>query len=433
MSWYSKVAWSEGLFLRQHHFQQNDRYIERLLENRVRQLAPTPGVSRRSRSTATSPSRTSSRCGAPAASSRTARRSTCRAPARCRRRSTCRRASTSRSSGWCCRRRWSTAAKSTWPRAPPAAATSATSRRSSIRPPACMSSRRSRSRIRARPSRSARRRSRAANCLRGRPHPRSARQDHHLRRDLRAAGHRDAGASGRRRLDRARHRLDGYQAGDAVALRRRSELRRRPADLRLFHAADAEPRDQRGEAHARFAVRPSGRVLQGAAAHRRRAVDLLAEAARAANMRITTRIRSTRCSSRCCPTSSGCSASIIGRAIRLNLVEKGAERLRRGRSRPRAVPQRHLRGRGRGQQAAVAGPAAVPGALQGRSEHQDERDRADASARHRARPYADAAAPDPRGVRPRLFLSRQILARSGPNSASPAAWACISPAIGRGW
>lgn len=42
MSWYSKVAWSEGLFLRQHHFQQNDRYVERLIENRVRSISPYP-------------------------------------------------------------------------------------------------------------------------------------------------------------------------------------------------------------------------------------------------------------------------------------------------------------------------------------------------------------------------------------------------------
>ena len=32
MSWYSKVFWSEGLFLRPHHLQQNDRYVEHLLE-----------------------------------------------------------------------------------------------------------------------------------------------------------------------------------------------------------------------------------------------------------------------------------------------------------------------------------------------------------------------------------------------------------------
>ena len=36
MSWYSKVFWSEGLFLRPHHLQQNDRYVEHLLEKRVR-------------------------------------------------------------------------------------------------------------------------------------------------------------------------------------------------------------------------------------------------------------------------------------------------------------------------------------------------------------------------------------------------------------
>jgi type VI secretion system protein ImpJ len=42
MSWYSKVFWSEGLFLRPHHLQQNDRYVERLVESRVRQITPYP-------------------------------------------------------------------------------------------------------------------------------------------------------------------------------------------------------------------------------------------------------------------------------------------------------------------------------------------------------------------------------------------------------
>jgi type VI secretion system protein ImpJ len=47
MSWYTKVVWSEGLFLRPHHLQQSDRYFERLLENRVRQVTPYPwGFSR---------------------------------------------------------------------------------------------------------------------------------------------------------------------------------------------------------------------------------------------------------------------------------------------------------------------------------------------------------------------------------------------------
>ncbi len=42
MSRYSKVTWSEGLFLRQHHLQQADRYLEQLVENRARYASPYP-------------------------------------------------------------------------------------------------------------------------------------------------------------------------------------------------------------------------------------------------------------------------------------------------------------------------------------------------------------------------------------------------------
>ncbi|HTM77891.1 MAG TPA: type VI secretion system baseplate subunit TssK, partial [Devosia sp.] len=42
MSRYSKVTWSEGLFLRQHHFQQADRYVEHLLDHRTRHISPYP-------------------------------------------------------------------------------------------------------------------------------------------------------------------------------------------------------------------------------------------------------------------------------------------------------------------------------------------------------------------------------------------------------
>lgn len=42
MSWYTKVAWAEGLFLRPQHFQQNDRYHEHLLMSRVRYATPYP-------------------------------------------------------------------------------------------------------------------------------------------------------------------------------------------------------------------------------------------------------------------------------------------------------------------------------------------------------------------------------------------------------
>lgn len=42
MSWYSKVLWSEGLFLRPHHLQQSDRYLEHLVETRTRHASPYP-------------------------------------------------------------------------------------------------------------------------------------------------------------------------------------------------------------------------------------------------------------------------------------------------------------------------------------------------------------------------------------------------------
>jgi type VI secretion system protein ImpJ len=42
MSWYSKVAWKEGLFIQPHHFQQSDRYFEKLVESRTRLMSPYP-------------------------------------------------------------------------------------------------------------------------------------------------------------------------------------------------------------------------------------------------------------------------------------------------------------------------------------------------------------------------------------------------------
>ncbi len=40
MSWYSKVVWSEGMFLRPQHFQQQDRYIEALVRQSCGYLRP---------------------------------------------------------------------------------------------------------------------------------------------------------------------------------------------------------------------------------------------------------------------------------------------------------------------------------------------------------------------------------------------------------
>jgi type VI secretion system protein ImpJ len=42
MSWDSKIVWSEGMFLRTHHFQQQDRYVERLVRGRTENLRPHP-------------------------------------------------------------------------------------------------------------------------------------------------------------------------------------------------------------------------------------------------------------------------------------------------------------------------------------------------------------------------------------------------------
>lgn len=40
MPWNNKVVWSEGMFLQPQHFQQHDRYLERLLEGRTSPLLP---------------------------------------------------------------------------------------------------------------------------------------------------------------------------------------------------------------------------------------------------------------------------------------------------------------------------------------------------------------------------------------------------------
>jgi type VI secretion system protein ImpJ len=39
MSWQSKIIWSEGMFLQPQHFQQHDRYLERLIEGRIGPVA----------------------------------------------------------------------------------------------------------------------------------------------------------------------------------------------------------------------------------------------------------------------------------------------------------------------------------------------------------------------------------------------------------
>lgn len=46
MSWFSKVAWKEGLFMQPQHLQQSDRYLEKLIQSRTEVITPYPwGVS----------------------------------------------------------------------------------------------------------------------------------------------------------------------------------------------------------------------------------------------------------------------------------------------------------------------------------------------------------------------------------------------------
>jgi len=40
MSWRNKVVWSQGMFLQPHHFQQDGRYTERVIDSRIRALSP---------------------------------------------------------------------------------------------------------------------------------------------------------------------------------------------------------------------------------------------------------------------------------------------------------------------------------------------------------------------------------------------------------
>ncbi len=42
MSWRDKPIWSDGMFLRPEHFQQHDRYLEHLIESRVRPITSYP-------------------------------------------------------------------------------------------------------------------------------------------------------------------------------------------------------------------------------------------------------------------------------------------------------------------------------------------------------------------------------------------------------
>ena len=156
------------------------------------------------------------------------------------------------------------------------------------------------------------------------PHPRGARPHHRVRREVRTAAPGLRRPSGRRRLDRPGHRLDGQQGRGTRPLRRRPDRRRRAAERRLLRAAASQPAHPGAEAFPPLALRPSRAAVRGVPAHRRRARDLRdAGAARARPIRPTTTTTSKRSSCRWCATSRISSPRQLGRrAIRLEIIER---------------------------------------------------------------------------------------------------------------
>ncbi len=239
-----------------------------------------------------------------------------------------------------------------------------------------------------------------------RPHPRSARQDHHLRSDLRPAGAADTRPSGGRRLGRSRHRLV------------------RPPSSRRCRATPADPSSGGGlQTFDYFMLQLLNREIN-VLKHLRTSKFVHPQRLYEELLRLSGELW-TFSPSRLPPEYAEYDqdnlaavfdplladiqrllAIDVGRAVHLESRAARAQRLCRRRDRPYPVPQRHLRGRGGCRHAADADPAAIPGAVQDRPQHQDERNRSGAFARHRDRPPADTAAADPGGVGPRLFLPR---------------------------
>ena len=131
------------------------------------------------------------------------------------------------------------------------------------------------------------------------------------------------------RLARPRDRLDRDQARGTGALCLRSALRRRPAERRLFHAANAQPPDSCAEAHARIALRASGAALCRTAAACRRTRDLLDQERRARDYPAYDHDDLDRTFAPVLADIQRFLSVDISRAIRLDIIEQGAERLHR--------------------------------------------------------------------------------------------------------
>ena len=326
MSWYSKVVWSEGLFLRPHHLQQNDRYLEHLLEKRVAaRHAVSVGIFRtRNRPDLAQQSKFALRRAAGRHAGRHAVRHA-RPTVRCRTPIDVPEAAAGQIV-------WLIDAGRGAQHARGRTTADAESASRYVRGAETFIDSTSALRIEeeieiAYPRLAFELRKTAKpgyHRPRHRAHPRGARQDHPVRREIRAAGAGLRGPSGDRRLDRPRHRLDRQQARRACALCRRSDLGRRPAERRLSRAAAAQPGHPGAQAFPQLALRPSRAAVRGIAAARRRARDL--RDARAAGARISASTITTISRTSSTPVvrdiQDFLSARLGRRAIRLEIIER---------------------------------------------------------------------------------------------------------------
>ena len=413
MSWNAKVHWTEGLFLRPHHLQQGDRYLENAIESRTRHVTPYPwgfSMLEIDRDLAQQ-SKFALRRGAgvmpdgglfdfpgevpppapiamPEAAAGQLVWLTMPARADNTREVS---AGTGGERGALRRRRRDA---------------------SSIPPRTCASRRRSRSPIRASPTKSARPPSPATSACRSRASSRctTARwcSTRSSRRPLLVcAAHPTVEGWLDRVIGWIGNKLDelARYAGDATA---GGGLQ--SADYLMLQMLNR--RDPGARALPLLALRPSRAALRGAAAHRRRTRDLRHPGAARARIRAPTTTTISRASSRRVlrDIQDFLSARLDRRAIRLELIERAPNAyistikdrtlfrnatfvLEVSARRPLTEIQQQ--------------PAGLP---QGRPQHQDERDRPRPSAGRAAGASADAAAADPRDHRPRLFLSRPHLA-----------------------
>ena len=412
MSWYSKVVWSEGLFLRPHHLQQNDRYLEHLVEKRVRHVTPYPwGFSQLEidRDLAQQ-----SKFAVRRAAGDDAGRHAVRHPGR---------QPDPRSDRRAGRRGWPDRLADDADRCAEHARSRRGQRRQRqplyprrrdihrLRPPRCASRRRSTSPIRGWPSNCARRQSPATSGSASRASSRCA-----TRRSCstRSSCRRCWSARPIRSSTAGSTASSAGSTTSSRSLRATPSIHRRAAGCRASTISCCSCSTGKSPCSNHF--QRSGYVHPERLYEEllRLAGELATFATPERRARRLSGLRSRRSRKRL-RAADARHPGFPERAARPprdppRNHRARAERVRFADPRPFAVPQRDVRARGRGAPAAGRNPERFPAPVQGRPQHQDERDRARQSAGRAAGASADAAAAYPRHHRSRLFLSRPQVA-----------------------